>query len=228
MADKYHLSALNDLQTSIAVNLYLEEIGNKKLRHTLFGKPSYFGGNWQNFNWALYEPVARELYFKIARENPISVIKVYLKIMPEVFYENILYLSGMKSTDKEQDYIEGALLSKHERDTKNLYYKLLRPEVSILLIMGIILYIVNDYRFIKKSNNAHIFCSTLIVAIFSFMPCMLIVPTLQYIQVFLTLLTTLFYLGFIIVIKNAGYRLIYICDKVSYHISLLMPRSYLL
>jgi len=122
--------------------------------------------------------------------------------MPNIFYENIKFVAGMQTEDPSKIYLRGNVLTKHERDKKDLYYKLSRPIAIILLIIVLFLFIANDRHVSKIINNTGIYYITMFIVIFSFIPCMLVMPVLQYMQVSLVLLTSLLYLSIILIVKT--------------------------
>jgi hypothetical protein len=160
-----------------AVNLHLDRTGNQERQKALFSGAAaahqHFGGmNFEGFNWALYEPVAKDLFIQIVRENPVEAVKVYALKMPVVFASTLAYLAGF------EEFAKPSLINGNRTHPRFRAERDLRLGFRLAAIFALLACVLLAPRIPPR-------IPALLLAMFGFslVPSMLVAPTYQYVQV---------------------------------------------
>jgi hypothetical protein len=202
LAARYDL-AFVDEKVALLVDRYLQAHGEKEKRQVLFGNPNYNAGNWKDFDWVLYEPIARTVCLDVFAHAPGRFLETLLIYKPLVFCQNVAWIAGVGSQQQVTRYLGGTVAAEDVRRSRGLYYN---PFCwTVLGVIGCTLLVSLPRH--QGNLKPHVL-ATLLVFGFSLTPSMAVLPILPYIGVPLVLLTTLTCLLLLGTVSHLGKRLV--------------------
>ncbi len=180
--ERFKIDMLSDVSVTEAIKHYMTDTNRTKLRDTIFPNNDYANGNFSSFKWALYEPVAREFYFHILYVMPVETLKTYFVIMPKVYIASLYYMMGGASPQTYHVDTEVAE-SLSLRSLHDHYLKPLRIFPVILILASALLLAVGTSVLDWPAVAA------IAIAIAgSSIPPLLVMPVIQYNQLFTMLI----------------------------------------
>jgi hypothetical protein len=208
---RYGLDVLDDGAALKAVDRYLQSSGQDEVRERLLlSNPNYTEGGYDGFNWSTYEIAARELYFHILAQNPLTVLSTYLIFMPRTFIANIYYMATGKTFD---DFLfpVGKVEGLSIRETRDLYLIPFRVlPVMTLFVAGIVLALSRS-----PIVDPACFAASGAMVLTSMIPTFLITPVMHYIQVTVLLILSVGYFAVIVLFALVIRRLVELLRSFS-------------
>ena len=153
IAAEYKMGVTSDASVAAAVREYLKTTGQNERRDAIFpGSEDTWlknatASNWERFDWIGYEAAARELWWKIVREDPGRVVRLFTVRMPQMLAANAFYLS---STDRFLDdhyhvgqrpdarfLLVGKTMDRQTRVSRDAFLRLFRPDAVLALLAAV-------------------------------------------------------------------------------------------
>jgi hypothetical protein len=158
----------------------------------LFPRENYSGGNFYEFNWAMYDVEAQRMFWRrVFAENPFEVIRTYTIIAPKLIWDDAVYLSS-RSQDARPPYLGNVaqiVTSPEIRRERRLYLSLFRPLPCIAALAAILTLLA----FRCRATYTPLVAIGVLFA-FSAVPAILATAAIQYIQLTLLFGAAFFYL----------------------------------
>jgi hypothetical protein len=189
---KYSIVPLDDVSITEAVRRGMIAEKRDAAAAILFPRENYSGGNFYEFNWAMYEAEAERMFLQhVLAEDPLEVLYTYAIIAPKLIWEDVVYLSS-RSPEAHPPYLGNVaqiVTSPEVRREQDLYYSLFRPLPWIAALAAISTLLVSRSR----ANFTPLAALALLFTL-SVVPAVLATSAIQYIQLSLLFGAALLYL----------------------------------
>jgi hypothetical protein len=179
---RFKIDLLNDSSITEAIRHYLATTGRTKQRDVIFPRDDYAQGNFYRFKWSMYEPVAREFYFHILETMPVEVLKTYFVVVPKIYAASLSYMAGGAFL-KDYLFVAGPGETPLQRVLRDHYLKPLRI-LPIMFTLASALLLAFGGIIVDRPAIAAIAIATAASSI----PPWLVMPVIQYSQLFTMLI----------------------------------------
>jgi hypothetical protein len=190
LRERYGLNALDDHAVINAVGRHLESSGQTEARDILFANQNWANTNYLGFKWSIYEPAARELYYRIWTESPGEVMKTYFVLMPKSFIANVYYMATGRQVFQDLLFPVGTFEKLSMRIAKDLYLSPFRLAPIVILLMAAAVLAVGRSPIIDGSC----ILASAAAALASTIPPFLATPVMHYDQLTVMMMLTFAYL----------------------------------
>lgn len=137
IAREFKLPVISDEVGLKAAQRRLIQRDDRDRWEVVFGGAYNIGG-FEHVNWTAYDLVARDVVFDIVRRRPADVLATYIWYKPTLLMRQLWWAMGFTPTDVDSLFLHGhRLASEADRRASGLYFRPWRPEVLIVLALGL-------------------------------------------------------------------------------------------